>query len=377
VKPPRIVRAANDVLFADDGATYIDLFTAHGTTFLGHAEPHLAARIGEQLQNVWLTGGLETPIAVQARTQIEAWFPASHGVAGLYSTGMEAAEFALRFARATTGRNGMLGFEQSMHGKSLATAYLGWDNAAAVRLPDFQRLPFLQRCQEAHVLQRLSDALAQQSVAAVFIEPIQGCGGGRAISRGFAQSAARLAHEHGALLVFDELLTGLRRTGPRFCFEELGVTPDVVLIGKALGNGFPVSAVIADRRHALRKQMFPGSTFAGNALACAAVSATLERMSQLDIAARVAAIERSVLERLSAVQEHGVALRGRGALWILEFREGFDVERLAHDIYAAGVCIGYAGRHLRLLPAATIEPANLERACEIVAEAVHRAHVTP
>jgi 4-aminobutyrate aminotransferase-like enzyme len=76
------------------------------------------------------------------------------------------------------------------------------------------------------------------------------------------------------------------------------------------------------------------------------------------------------------VQEHGVALRGRGALWILEFREGFDVERLAHDIYAAGVCIGYAGRHLRLLPAATIEPANLERACEIVAEAVHRAHVT-
>jgi acetylornithine/succinyldiaminopimelate/putrescine aminotransferase len=268
---PCIVRAVNDLLLAEDGRQYIDLFTAHGTAWLGHANPAIAADIAAQLDRVWLTGGLETPASRAAAGAIEAWFPASHGLAALYSTGMEAAEFAIRVARIATGRTGMLGFERSMHGKSLATAYLGWDNRDGVQLPGFRRLPFPGRASEADVLAQLAATLAGARVGGVFVEPLQGSGGGHLASPGFYREVARLAREHGALLVFDELLTGFHRTGPAFLFEEFGLAPDVVLIGKALGNGFPVSAVIVDRSVALRREMLPGSTFSGNALACAAI----------------------------------------------------------------------------------------------------------
>lgn len=367
---PRIVRAANDLLFADDGRRYVDLFTAHGTTFLGHARPEIAVRVAAQLGEVWITGGLDTPAAAAARRAIERIAPADLELAALYSTGMEAAEFAIRFARVTTGRPGTVGFAQSMHGKSLATAFLGWDNHDDVRLPDFQRLPFLPDVSESQCLDRLELALRRQNVAAVFVEPIQGSGGGRSASAGFHREVARLCREHGALLVFDELLTGLHRTGPAFRFLELGVAPDVVLIGKALGNGFPVSAVVADRRHPVRPEMLPGSTYAGNALACTAVAATLELMQALNLAPMVRAIETTIVEKLAPAREAGVALRGQGALWVAELPGAAAAQRAAVDCYLQGVCVGFAGRHVRLLPAATIEPANLAEACTVVARAL-------
>src|SRR6266404_5824172 len=96
MKPPYIIRAANDVLFGANGERYVDLFTAHGATFLGHSHPGIGGEIAAQLGRIWLAGGLETQVYVDARAQVEGFFPASHTLAGLYSTGMEAAEFALR-----------------------------------------------------------------------------------------------------------------------------------------------------------------------------------------------------------------------------------------------------------------------------------------
>jgi 4-aminobutyrate aminotransferase/(S)-3-amino-2-methylpropionate transaminase len=374
VNKPCIVRAVNDLLLAEDGRQYIDLFTAHGTTWLGHANPAIAARIAAQLGQVWLTGGLETPASRAAASALEAWFPASHRLAALYSTGMEAAEFAIRVARVATGRAGMLGFERSMHGKSLATAYLGWDNRDGVQLPGFRRLPFPGRTSEADVLAQLAATLAGAPVGGVFVEPLQGSGGGHLASPGFYREVARLARAHGALLVFDELLTGFHRTGPAFLFDQFGLAPDVVLAGKGLGNGFPVSAVMANREVTVRREMLPGSTFSGNALACAAISATLQEMRALDLPARVAAIEATILRNLAPLRDRGIALRGRGALWVLELPAEEITQRAAVGIYAAGVSIGFAGRLLRVLPAATIDPANLQRACEVVAREVARAH---
>ncbi|HEY2155728.1 MAG TPA: aminotransferase class III-fold pyridoxal phosphate-dependent enzyme, partial [Isosphaeraceae bacterium] len=133
--PLRIARAEGDLLFDEEGRSYIDLFSAHGTTWLGHADRDVADAIARQLGRVWVTGGIETDVAAQARALVEGFFPPTHRLAALYSTGMEAAEFALRVARAATGRNGTVGFARSMHGKSLATAYLGWDDRDDVRPP--------------------------------------------------------------------------------------------------------------------------------------------------------------------------------------------------------------------------------------------------
>lgn len=370
---PRIVRAANDLLFAEDGSRYIDLFSAHGAAFQGHCHPGIAGEIATQLDRVWLAGGLDTDVSAEARVEVERFFPAAYTLAALYSTGMEASEFALRLARVVTGRTGALGFEHSMHGKSLATAYLGWDNRDGVRLPDFHRLPFPERAAEDDVLGALDRSLREQAVGAVFVEPLQGSSGGRMASDRFYREAARLCRERGALLVFDEILTGFYRTGSVFRFQELGLMPDVVLIGKSLGNGFPVSAVIADRRHALDSRMLPGSTFSGNPLACAAVRATLSHLRALDVESRVTAIQKTVTDRLGWLRTTEIALRGQGALWVIELPQSVDMDPLVFGIYGEGVCIGVTGQQLRIMPAATIEPAHLEHACGVVAEHLRKA----
>jgi acetylornithine/succinyldiaminopimelate/putrescine aminotransferase len=223
------------------------------------------------------------------------------------------------------------------------------------------------------VLGELSRALLGRKVGAVFVEALQGSAGGRMASDGFYREVARLCAEHGALLIFDEILTGFFRTGAAFRFEELGITPDVILIGKAMGNGFPVSAVVADRRITVRPQMLPGSTFAGNPLAGAAVSATLTHLRALDVASRVAAIEQTVMRSLGWLRDTEVALRGKGALWVIELPASVDVEAVVVAIYSAGVCVGITGRQIRVMPAATIEPANLERGCAVIAEELAKA----
>lgn len=372
LRPLRIARAENDLLFDEEGHRYIDLFSAHGTTWLGHADREIADAVARQLGRVWITGGIETGVAAGARAAVQGFFPESHGLAALGSTGMEAAEFAIRIARAATGKNGAVGFARAMHGKSMATAYLGWDNRDGLHLADFVRLPFVPDLPEDAILAGLAEALASRPISAVFVEPIQGCGGGHRASDRFYREVARLCAGRGALLVFDEILTGFHRTGPPFCFSTLGFVPDIVLIGKALGNGFPVAGVVVDRRYPITGPMLPGSTFAGNPLASAAVVATLAKLRTLDLPALVAAIERTVVAELGPVQEAGVKLRGRGALWVLELPPGWDVEPIVFAIYRRGVAVGYAGRHLRLLPAATIDPGRLAEACAIVREELSR-----
>ena len=369
----RIDRARNDLLFDAEGRRYIDLFSAHGATWLGHSRPAIAERVAAQLERVWLTGSLETEVFLEARQRVEGFFPASHRLAGLYSTGMEAAELALRIARVSTGRIGVVGFERSLHGKSLATAYLGWDNRDGIELPFLHRLPFVSAAKEDEILGRLEAALAGEPVSAVFVEPLQGSGGGWSASPEFYRAVRQLCSAHGSLLVFDEILTGFHRTGFPFFYESLGVVPDVVLVGKALGNGFPVSGVLVDERYPLLREMLPGSTYAGNPLAAAAVSATLEEMGRLDLPAAVARMERTITAHLEQLAGTGIAVRGRGALWVAELPAGMDLEAAVPRIWERGVSVGYTGQQLRILPPATIEPAHLETACAVVTEELLRA----
>lgn len=361
----RVTRGANDLLFTEDGKQYIDLLSGSGTVFLGHANAAIAGRIKEQLDVLWNTGVLPTRLAIEARSAVEQFLPSSHGLAALYSTGMEAVEFAVRVARRATGRKGIVGFDGSMHGKSMAAARLGWPNDLAT-LPDFQSLPYLPHQAEEAILEQVRRALAPGSVAAVFLEPLLGSRGGYIPSRQFAVHLAGLCAEYGSLLVVDEIFTGFHRTGPSFLHHDLGVTPDIVLIGKAIGNGFPVSGVVVDRRYAIEPGMLPGSTFAGNPLAAAAVLATLCEMQTNDVPGKVRRIEEIILAQLAGLGELGVVLRGKGALWILDFPTSMRVPAVMAHILAAGVIVSPTANFLRLLPAATISPVHLNQACAII-----------
>lgn len=367
-----IARGENDLLFDESGRAYIDLFSANGTAWLGHSHAGIAAAVQAQLGQIWNTGALANRVRDEATRAVEAWFPKSHHLAGFFSTGMEAAEFSLRMARIATGRPKVVAFEHAMHGKSLATAALAWENDWNLHTHDLVRLPFVDAKDEDVILDAARSTLAERDVAALLVEPILGSYGGYHATPDFYGSLQSLCNESGALLIFDEILTGFGRTGAPFCFADFGVAPDVILIGKALGNGFPVSGVIVDRRLEIEPRMLPGSTFAGNPLASAAVLATLRELESINWAERVVAIAETIERRLGPLRELGLSLRGRGAMHVLELDPAMDVSRFLQDVYAAGVAVGNAGRFVRLLPAVTISPERLDAACAVIASAVER-----
>ena len=144
-------------------------------------------------------------------------------------------------------------------------------------------------------------------------------------SQHFCQEAHRICQATGTLLLFDEILTGFYRTGTAFCHTNIGFMPDIVLIGKIMGNGFPVSGVIIDKHHDVTPAMLPGSTYAGNPLTASAVIGTLRAMRAMPIEDMVADIERKITSTFSGLQDAGFALRGKGALWILECPEALKL----------------------------------------------------
>jgi acetylornithine/succinyldiaminopimelate/putrescine aminotransferase len=366
---PLITRARNDVLWTDSGQQLIDLFSAYGTNWLGHCRHEVVAALQAQLSGPWSLGGLRHAASESAHAALQPYCPPGLRSAGLYSTGMEVAEFAMRIARAPSGRNGVIGFARSMHGKSAATAGLGWDNADCLSMPHLHRLPFVDVDTEDAILAAVERRLQDGTVGAVFLEVLQGSNGGWEAGSAFYTSLASLVRRYDALLICDEILTGFYRTGPCFRFEAHDLAPDIVLFGKACGNGFPVAGLFVRADIAITPGMLQGSTFSGNPLACAAVHSTLAVLGTLDSKALVAAIAACFELHLGWLRARGdVTLRGCGALWFIELPDAAMAAAIVRQSYQRGVCIGYYGRFVRLLPAMTIEAANLEHACGVLAQ---------
>jgi acetylornithine/succinyldiaminopimelate/putrescine aminotransferase len=365
----RLVRGANDILVDHEGREYIDLFSANGTTWLGHANPAVAEAVARQCATLAIAGGASTEPLHAAAAALESVAGGALRFAALYSTGMEAAEFAIRAVRCLTGRSTVLGFAGCMHGKSMATAFLGWPSAFHSEIPGIRRLAFIPERAEAAVLASVADALRGGGVAAVFLEPILASAGGHRPSPAFVRDLARLCREAGTLLVLDEIVTGLYRTGEAFYHHALQVEPDVLLVGKSLGNGFPVAAVMMAAGHRVTASMLPGSTYSGNPVAAAAASAALAEMERLPLRTMVEGIESAVRSTLDV---EGVTLRGGGALWVLALPDPDAAAALVAGARGSGVLVTAVGRFVRLLPAATIVAGNLARACTILADEIAR-----
>jgi len=360
------------LLYTADGRILIDLFTAHGTVWLGHRRPEVQQALMAQLDRVWITGGHPTPAVEAMRKAVNAFLPTGYTLSSLASTGMEANEQALRIARVATGRNEILGLAGAMHGKSFATAALAWDNGDGLAIPQVHRVVAGPGVDEARSLAEMEALLRTGRIAAVYIEPVHATSFGWEATTDFHRTVRALTREHGALLVADEVLTGFHRTGPRFRFEQHdgAADPDLIVFGKACGNGFPVAGVAGQATFAQQPRMLLGSTFSNNALAATAVTATLDCLATLRPVQRVQAIEQIVREQLGAFAQAG-RLRGAGALWVLSL-DG-PAEPCALALHRAGVCIGHHGRQLRLLPALTIAPQQLREACARVREVLESA----
>ena len=358
-------KGMNDILYAEDGREYIDLHTGFGAVILGHSNPNITPVLKDQVNKVWTTARQASRVVEDAQEAIKNFLPPGLVPTVFGSSGLEAAEFALRISSVLTGRSSFIGFSNSMHGKSVATIALSWPNQFD-NIPGFHRLPFLPEINEQEILGKLEDVLQAEAIAGVFIEPILGSSGGFSASTGFYQEVVALCRRFGTLSIFDEILTGYYRTGSRFCAEYLEVTPDILLSGKAVGNGFPVSITSLHERYSVTQAMLPGSTFSNNPLAASVVTATLREMGRIDMSARINAIEGMVRAVFADLEELGVVLRGRGGLWILELPLKEAGLVIAERCLKQGVLISASGEHFRILPAATIVPENLEKACNTV-----------
>ena len=354
------------------GERRLDLLMGFGSAFLGHAHPLVTAKLQEQAGRLWNCARLATDGRLRVDALLAELLPQGLRMGGFCSSGMEAAEFAMRVAATHTGRSHFAGFSHSMHGRSAMTAGLCWENAPLH--PDkLHRLPFIDEAGEGAILDQLGDLLRKRHVAALFVEPIQGSHLAYEASEDFYRKAMALCRENGTLCVFDEILTSLYRTGTTFHFDRLGELPDVLLFAKNMGNGFPISAVAVGRDIAIRAGAFPGSTFSGNPLAMAAIEGTLTAMRGLPMGALVERLGQTIAATLAPLKGCGVTLRGRGALWCLDLGDRIRKEEAIAAVHDAGVLIGSVGGVIRLLPAANLDPARLQEACGHIVRACEAA----
>ena len=328
------------------GNEYIDCLGGYGVFSLGHAHPAVVAAVQAQAARLPLSSKtfLNKPLADLAE-KLAGIAPGDLQYSFLCNSGTEAVEAALKFARMTTGRTKIISTVGSYHGKTFgALSASGRDvykKPFEPLLPGFTIIPF----DDADALAAAVDG----ETAAVILEPVQGENGIRIPAPDYLPLARRLCDEHGALLILDEVQTGLGRTGKMFACEHSGIAPDLMTLAKALGGGvMPVGAVLGTPAvwdAVFSKNPFiHTSTFGGNELACVAGLAALEVTLSEDLAGQAAAKGGRMLSGLRAVQAKYPDLlteaRGVGLMIGVEFADA-DIGKLAigalvhHGIIAA------------------------------------------
>jgi acetylornithine aminotransferase len=300
-----------------DGNRYLDLLSGIAVNALGHAHPALVQAVAKQAESAIHVSNFftsEPAILLAERLLDLSGAPAGSGVF-FANSGTEAVEAAIKLSR-RTGRSRIVAMEGSFHGRS--TGALALTHKAAYREPFEPLIPDVVFVPPDDIAALRSEV--DDRTAAVFIEPVQGEAGVREISTDYLRAAREATTAHGALLVLDEIQTGVGRTGAWFAHQAAGVVPDAMTLAKGLGGGVPIGALVTfgpEVTHLLTAGQH-GTTFGGNPLACAAALAvldTIERDGLLDNAHRVGAL----LDDPAVLAVEGVlATRGRGLLRAIE-----------------------------------------------------------
>jgi predicted acetylornithine/succinylornithine family transaminase len=342
-------------LVADTGERYLDLVAGIAVVGLGHRHPAPLAAAHTQLDRLWHVSNLywTEPMSALAE-RLSARFGGAQ--AFFCNSGAEAVEAALKYSRKATRRPGIVALEGSFHGRTMGA--LSATGQPAKREPFGPLVPGVTFATLNDVESLV--AAARTDTGAILLEPVQGEGGVHPATPEFLAAARTLADELGALLVLDEVQTGVGRTGTFFCFEQLGIRPDAVTLAKGLANGLPIGALlVADDAAGAFVPGDHASTFGGNPVACAAACAVVDELTE-ELLADVRAKETQVRERFPGA-------RGRGLLLAV------DVDRPAADVVAEvferGVLVCTAGeRTLRLTPPLTITTGELAHGLDVLQE---------
>jgi len=355
-----MVRGEGSWLFDSTGKRYLDLTAAQGVAMLGHCHPKLSAALAAQAHHlIALPNFLYNDTRARFAAALVNVLPAHLNHVFLANSGAEAVDGAIKFARLTTGRTGLVATMRGFHGRTIGAVSLTWE-------PKYRK-PFEPLLATTHVpynnLDKLDAAISDET-AMVILEVVQGEGGVNMGDGDYLRGAQQLCHERGALLVIDEIQTGFGRTGKWFGHQHFGLQPDIICLAKGIGGGFPMGALAyTDQVNAALSPGAHGSTFGGSPLACAAGLAALQIYQEEGLIERSAQMGEHFLNRLRAtIGDYEVVreIRGLGMMIAIELREkvGPYLKTLMEE---QGVLALPAGTNvLRLLPPLTLTPEELE-----------------
>jgi 4-aminobutyrate aminotransferase len=395
--------AEGSYLIDVDGRRYLDFGCGIAVTTLGHRHPDVVEAVHRQVDRYWHTSVVTQNVTMtEAAERVAAICPEPLDVVFFGNSGAEAIEGALKLARRSTGRHGIICFRGGFHGRtfgalSVTTSKVAYRERYGPLLPGVQVTPYpycFRVCDHApgepcpiaagEEIERLfHQVLPANEVAAILVEPIQGEGGYVVPPDGFLRNLRRICDEHGILLICDEVQTGVARTGRWLAVDHEQVVPDIVVLAKALGNGLPIGAIVSSHRLMDRWESGThGSTFGGNPVSCAAVVATLAVIERYRLMERAVSLGETMTARIESWQEVGYGpsdLRGRGAMIGLEFLDSDRrpdserVSRIKHLALESGLVVLSCGTDdnvIRLLPPLTVSDAELAGGLDILESAV-------
>ena len=366
-------RGSGTRLFTQDGRSYLDMISGVGVASLGHANPKLAAAIADQAKVLLHTSNLFFhPLQAEVASRLSAMSGLER--AFFCNSGTEAVEACLKFARRYWHAQGsprakFVALEHAFHGRTIGSLSVTWD--------EHYRGPFKPLVEDVTFVPaddpKALRAAVTSDTAAIIAEPIQGEGGVRPLSGAMAEAIGESCRSTGALLIADEVQCGLGRTGRAFYSPALGLQPDLMALGKALGGGVPVAAAMFSEKVAAKAAFGDhGSTYGGNLLACRAALVFLTELTENGLLDHVAALGRHAEDRLQALARRQPAVRevrGAGLMW------GVDLDRPAADVVQAALDRGLlvnrtAETVVRLLPAYVITAEEFDEGLDILEDAL-------
>lgn len=347
-----------------NGKSYLDFTSGIGVSNLGHKPKVVQEAIERQLEHFWHVSNL---FSLREQEKAAELLASAAGLNAVFfaNSGAEANEGAIKLARKATGRQKIITFEKSFHGRTFATmSATGQDKVKAgygSMLESFVYVPF----NDIEALRTEMD----DEIAAVMIEVVQGEGGIHVGGKMFLKEIEEICHQYGALLIIDEIQTGIGRTGKPFAFQYFDLNPDIVTSAKGLGNGLPIGAVIG--KGSLKEYFGPGShgsTFGGNPISIAAAIATMQIIFNEGFLQEVLIKSEYLFAKLKKLVENHQQvqeIRGLGLMVGLQF--DVPIQDLLSELREAGFLALPAGENvLRLLPPLTVSIQEIDKAIEII-----------
>jgi acetylornithine/N-succinyldiaminopimelate aminotransferase len=352
-------------LYARDGRKILDFYGGHAVAGLGYGHPRWLAALERQArQMAFQTNALPMVIRERAAARLTKFVGLGLDTVFWINSGAEANENALKLAFKITGRSKAVALEQSFHGRTAAAGAVTW--GALEKWYGFPRTPF-----DVSFTPRDNPGAAERYIdretAAVIVEPIQGVGGAYDVGKPMLEALRRRCDEVGAILIFDEVQCGMGRTGAPFAANYYGVAPDIITSAKALGNGFPVSALLLSRRVSSQLKVDDmGTTFGGGPMACAVAEAVIDTIESESLLANVRQV--SAYIRASCIIGPVTGVQGAG--FLLGLKTSRPAKEVQAELLTKNILTGTSGdpHILRLLPAYILNEGHVDTLSDALAK---------